>query len=445
MNDAQPSAPIPRFRDEAQVEAVQCPSCAGPITRAGFGAIEKVVCPYCGSELAPSESGALALLQAVRRQQRQSVLPLHARAELDGATWELIGIVWRETTGSDGITYPWQELLLFNPYLGYRWLIFFVYDRHWALGRPLGGAPKLSAMLGRKRASFRGSSYKHFQSSLTRVTYVEGEFPWQVRAGDQAMAHDYVAPPEGLSVEESRSEDGAEVAYTQMQHLDGAEVWCAFKLRGDPPRPTGVGALRPNPWRRGTMVTLLSTAVMFGLWLVISIAYAAARKDEVVFQRSGIAFEPLTEEIVIGSPGETTTLDVRFTARPLSNGWAYADVLLVPHDSDEAIGVGIEVDEWHGVESGEAWSEGNTMQTVALGAVPTGNYTLQVTPQAGQGTTPTPAPGMVYDIRVRRDVVLLRYVLIPLLIILGVPLVLLVAGGLYEAQRWKNSDYAPSS
>src|SRR6188768_3613726 len=97
MNDAQPGAPIPRYRDEAQVEAVQCPACGGPITRAGFGAIEKVVCPYCGSELAPSESGALALLQAARRQQRQSVLPLHARAELDGATWELIGIVWRET------------------------------------------------------------------------------------------------------------------------------------------------------------------------------------------------------------------------------------------------------------------------------------------------------------------------------------------------------------
>ena len=57
------------------------------------------------------------------------------------------------------------------------------------------------------------------------------------------------------------SEDGAEVAYTQMQHLDGAEVWRAFKLRGNPPRPLGVGALRPNPWRRGTMVTLLSTAV----------------------------------------------------------------------------------------------------------------------------------------------------------------------------------------
>ncbi|MBC8072430.1 MAG: DUF4178 domain-containing protein [Deltaproteobacteria bacterium] len=444
MNDAQPGAPIPRFRDEAQVEAVQCPSCGGPITRSGFGAIEKVVCPYCGSELAPSESGALALLQAVRRQQRQSVLPLHARAELDGATWELIGIVWRETS-SEGTTYPWQELLLFNPYLGYRWLLFFVYDRHWALGRPLDGAPKLSAMLGRKRASWRGATFKHFQSSLTRVTYVEGEFPWQVRAGDQAVAHDYVAPPEGLSVEESRSEDGAEVAYTQMEHLDGAAVWRAFKLRGDPPRPIGVGPFRPNPWRRGTMVTLLSTAVMFGLWLVISIAYSAARDDEVVFQRSGIPFEPLTEEIVIGKPGEVTTLDVQFTARPLNNAWAFAEVILVPKDSDEAIGVGIEVDQWHGVESGESWSEGTAIQTVALGAVPGGSYTLQVMPQAGQGTTPSPTPGMVYDIRVRRDVVLLRYVFIPLVIIFGVPFVLLLVGGIYEAQRWKNSDYAPSS
>ncbi|HWB81337.1 MAG TPA: DUF4178 domain-containing protein [Nannocystaceae bacterium] len=442
MNEA--AAPVPLFREEARVDAVQCPSCGGPITRAGFGAIEKVVCPYCGSELAPEPNGALAIMQQVRRAQRASILPLHARGELDGATWEIIGIVWRETT-ADGHTYPWQELLLYQPYLGYRWLIFFVYDRHWALGRPLDGAPKLGNTMGHKRASFGGTSFKHFQSSLTRVTYVEGEFPWQVRAGDQAVAHDYVAPPRGVSVEEQRTEDGVDLSFTEMEHLEGAQVWAAFKLRGSPPSPSDVGAFQPNRWRRGGAITWLSTAAFVGLWLFVMITYSASRDVEVVFQRSGIPFEPLTEEIQIGQPGEVTTVDVQLSARPLSNAWAFAEVILVPHEGDEAIGVGIEVDEWHGVEGGESWSEGSTVNTVALGAVPTGAYTLQVIPQAGEGTSTVPPANLVYDIRVRRDVVLVQYVLVPLLFILGLPLTLFVLGLVFESRRWKNSDYAPSS
>ena len=99
---------------------MQCPACGGPITLKGFGAIERVVCPYCGSELTPEESGALRLLQAVQRQRRPSALPLQARGTLDGVQWEVIGIVWRECR-VDGIVYPWQEFLLFNPYKGYRW------------------------------------------------------------------------------------------------------------------------------------------------------------------------------------------------------------------------------------------------------------------------------------------------------------------------------------
>src|SRR5262249_17856866 len=152
--------------------------------------------------------------------------------------------------------------------------------------------------------------------------------------------------------------------------------------------------------------------VLVGVWLLAMLSYSASRDVEVVFQRSGIAFGPLTEEITIGEPGRVTTVDIQLAARPLDNAWAYAEVILVPHDSDEAIGVGIEVDQWHGVEDGEAWTEGTTSNTVAIGGVPTGTYTLQVTPQAGQGTGTTPPTGLVYDIRVRRDVVLLQYIFV---------------------------------
>ena len=439
-----PAQVVRLFREEAQVEAVACPSCGGPLTRGAFGTAEKIVCPYCGSELAPSESGPLAIMLEVRREQRVSALALHVRGELDGATWEIVGIVWREVS-AEGKTYPWQEFLLFNPYLGYRYLLFFVYDRHWAIGRPLEGAPEIGTFFSRRVARFKGQRFRHFQTSLARVTYVEGEFPWQIHAGDQSVAHDYVAPPLGLSVEESRDENGTDIAYTAMEHLEGEVVWKAFGRLGRAPTKFGVGPFAPNRWKQGAGVTWISFAALFVLWLVVSIAYSASRDDVSVFQKQAAIGESLTEEISLGEPGGFTSISVSFTAFPLSNAWAYADVLLVPQDRDEAMGLGVEAEEWHGVDGGESWSEGSAASTVSVGGVPTGKYTLQVTPQAGEGASTTPPAGLQYQITISRDVVLARYILVPLGVIVVIPLLLWVLGAVVESQRWKNSDYAPSS
>ncbi len=442
---AAPPPPSKWYREEAQVAAVQCPSCGGPITRSGFGAIEKVVCPYCGSELSPQENGALSLLQEARRQQRASMLPLHARATLDGVLWEIIGIVWREVE-AEGRKYPWQEFLLYNPYRGYRYLLYFLYDGHFALGTPLDGAPKLDAAYGRKRASWKKGRFKHFQSSLARTTYVEGEFPWEVRVGDVSVAHDYVDPPQGLSVEENASPDGTDLTYTGMRHIEGAEVWKAFGCKGNCPRAHGVGPFRPNRWRKGRTVTWLSFFVLAGLWILLTLVYAGARDDQVVFEKAGLPFgEPFVEEITIGKSGDVGTVQIDFWATPLSNSWAYADIVLVPHDSDDATGVGIEVDEWHGVDGGESWQEGSSRDDAVIGGLPTGTYTLQITPQAGEGVGTTPPRGLTWGIRITRDVVMLRYVMIPFFVILGFPLLFGLFSLYVESQRWKNSDYAPSS
>ena len=134
--------PVKLFREEAQAETVKCLSCGGPIALHSFGARQRVVCPHCGSTLAPEDSGALTLLEAASRKHQPSVLPLHARGQLDGIEWEIIGICWRRCV-VDGVAYPWQEFLLFNPWHGVRWLIYSNSDGHWQLGQALDGAPQI--------------------------------------------------------------------------------------------------------------------------------------------------------------------------------------------------------------------------------------------------------------------------------------------------------------
>lgn len=430
------------FREPAKAEAVQCPVCGGPITLRGFGAIEQVACPYCGSELAPEQSGALEILAAVQRARQPSVLPLNARGTLDGVEWELIGIVWRQCV-VDGISYPWQEFLLYNPYRGYRWLIYQMTDGHWGLGEPLPGAPKTLATH-HKSVAFKRETFKHFQTSLAQVIYVEGEFPWQVHRGDQAVAHDYVAPPQGLSIEQQTTEDGTDVTFTRMRHIEPGQVWKAFGRPGSPPSTSGVGPLQPNPWLAGQPLLWISFLVLLVVWGACSWLYVQRRTNAVVLDRQDLTLAPFSQEIEIGKPGEETTVEVRFGAAPLSNAYAYAEVMLISQASEEAIGIGLTAEEWHGVEDGESWREADEAPSVIVGGVEGGKYLVQVVTEAGsQPGQPAPAD-LRLSLRVRQDVPLMRYVLLPLLVILSFPLLNFLLGRVFEGRRWSKSDYAPS-
>ncbi len=439
-----PQAAPKLFREPARTGAVQCPACGGPITLKGFGAVEQVSCPYCGSELKPEDSGALQVLRQYQRQRQQSVLPLGVRGTLKGTEWEIIGIVWRQCE-ADGVVYPWQEFLLYNPYKGYRWLVYQVTDGHWTIGQSLAGAPQ-TQVSGHRSVEFKKKAYKHFQTSVAQVTYVEGEFPWQVRHGDHAIAHDYVAPPHGISIEEQATEDGgSDVNFTSMDHLEGAEVWKAFGIQGAAPSTTGVGALRPNPWTTGAKWIWLSFGILLLLWLGASALYLGGRDNKVVLEKSGLAStEPFSQEIQIGEDGKTTTVDFRFSAKPLSNQWAYVDVMLISPVSEEAVGFGATAEQWHGSSGGESWREGSSTETITIGGIKGGKYLLQITPQVGAKAGQPKPTDIKLNVRLRQDVVLTRYIVLPLLVILAFPLINFVLGRSYEARRWANSDYAPS-
>ncbi|MDC0670970.1 DUF4178 domain-containing protein [Nannocystis radixulma] len=442
------AAPQRLFRDEARTEAVQCLACGGPIALRGFAAIQRVVCPACGSLLQPEDSGALALIHRAARAHQPSVLPLHARGRLDGATWEIVGIAWRR------ILHPrwdWQEFLLYNPYRGYRYLAHSIEDGHWSLGQVIPGAPKV--VDGKHHAiEHRGRRYRHFSGAEAHVTYAEGEFPWQVQVGDVAHIDDFVAPPHGISIEEVNGRDGVELTRTAMRHLDADEVWRAFERPDKPPRQKGVGMLAPNRWGEQSRSLWLSCLGLMIAWY-FAVQYVAGRCSErEVFLATDLRFDSvLSQEVTIGEPGASTTVEVSFTAFPLDNSWAFAEVVLIPVDGEDAIGLGLEASSYHGFEDGESWSESDRQVDRILGRVAGGRYLLQVTPERDTSSLDDPlglhlsgfgprSPD-TYSLRLREDVWLTRYAVLPVPVILGFPLFAWLLGRRRERKRWQNSDH----
>lgn len=435
MNQA---APTKLFREEAKTGAIDCPACGAPITLHGFGGVEQVACAYCGTILKPEDDGNLDIVLRAERQRQQSMLTLYERGELDGHTWEIIGIAWRQVV-ADGSVFPWQEFLLFNPYEGYRWLIYQMHDGVWSIGGPLPGAVEVQPGMERL-AKWAGETYKHFSTGNARVTYVEGEFPWRVMVGDVAQAHDYICPPKMISVEVEQTEHGADVNFTQMRPISAAEVWAAFKRQGEPPRSYGIHPAAINPF--ADSFYLRAGLVLGVVWLLAVIFYTGGRDREVVHTTSLTPQQPvITQEIEIGEDGDRQTIELQLTAPGLTNSWAFTEVMLVDALTEEAIGVGLEVDAYSGVDSGESWSEGTNPRSVIVGDVRGGRYILQAQAQFDTAK----GPGGNLKLTIKRDVPVLRYVFIPLLFIAAFPLINLGRRLAFEGKRWSTSDHAPTS
>lgn len=261
-------------RHTRQVQALQvaCPQCGGSLELHAPDQAERVVCPFCQS-LLDANQGQLKYLQTLQASKVQPLIPLGRTGKFRGRDYTVIGFLQRSVR-IEGKDYFWTEYLLYQPLEGFRWLV--ESDRHWSFVEPVApGAVRLSP----REASYRGRSFRLFQRSPARVTYVLGEFYWKVSIDETVQVRDYIAPPEMLSVEVSQStttdthghtQTAEEVNMSRSVYVKHEEIEQAFGVRGLP-RSWGPAANQPNPVDKWVYVLWpIFAGVLLVLYLIIS-------------------------------------------------------------------------------------------------------------------------------------------------------------------------------
>ena len=429
LEDAEP---VKREAGKVAVGAMGCPNCGGALELAAPDKTERVTCPFCNS-LLDVNKGNLKFLKVLKpsKSPHEFVLKIGAEGVFKDTKFKIIGSVVRSVK-IEGVKYFWHEYLLYNPKIGFRWLVHS--DNHWNFVEPVNPAEvEINDSFGKSTAKYDGKTFKIFQDAPAVVEYVKGEFYWRVEQGETVRAADFVAPPLMLS----RELGANEVNWSIGTYLTNSQVEKAFNV-SNLPKPWSIA---PNqPFTGGFYIkagfAMLAVLLIAGIFMIpISGFTGTALAQQLTLAPTA---NQTTAQTVFSQPFEIkANRNVRITANaPVSNSWADLDVDLINEQNNEVESVNIPVEYYSGVEDGESWSEGGQSQDATLSALPAGNYTLRL-----EGTWQNFQSPMPVTVKVEQNVIRgvnfwLSFILLAIL-----PVWSLFRKFSFETRRWSESMF----
>jgi hypothetical protein len=410
------------------IKSFTCQNCGAPIELRAQELTLSVACSGCGS-ISEKELGVFKFIKVAHDFQASKLLvPLGAKGQLRGQTYQVIGFM--ERYDSHYTLQPWGEYLLFNPYIGFHWLA--ESKGHWTLYKPLKSIPKKS---GQKKYKLLGETYNLYNKGDVVVGYVLGEFYWKVRVGDTVQAVDAICPPYIISSETSEDE----VLWSIGDYIQSTDVAKAFQVNYLP-APSGIAPNQP--------ANHFHTKEMWLSWFVALLLMSFVH-------HFGKAMRPETlidsQRISVPATGLTDSQLAHFSVKEFSNhmtvllesslnqSWSSIHLRVVPMDSSNTNSYSFEKDMsyYSGSDSDGSWSEGSQDAEMLVNTLPSGAYSVLL--------TASPEPGKNFELHAIVTLfpkIWSNFWLVFFLISLP-PFWVLFRSRSFEQRRWADSDFNP--
>lgn len=418
---------VPGWDQQAEITrhqsaAENCPNCAAPVQIRAEGLSMSAVCGSCATILDTSKPGLAAIGGVMKSTlQIKPVLHIGTRGVLKGEMWEVIGFMRRKDQWCS-----WDEFLLFNPWLGFRFLVTF--RGHWSLVRILPGHHTFDR--------WEGERFSLFAREEVTTMSVLGEFYWRVRSGEKVQLTDYIAPPRVLSAEFSKELN--EVAWSGGEYIDYLEVQRAFLQDGTKlPHPNGRYLNEPNPhmqrWREARPAFFLTLAA-YVLIQMLCLGFASRSK---VMDQAGLAYQSAAADKTIVTPpftlsGGSAPLHVHSEAGMIpTGGYLALKGSLVNADTQQTIPLMLPMTNYAALAEEQR-------SDVVLPAVPAGKYYLRLDPDASASVTNAPI-----RLSLERGGIFWSNFWLGLVAICLWPLWTRLRAANFEKERWNESDFSP--
>lgn len=430
--------------DRFAVKKLTCTKCGGSFNLVAPDKAERVACPHCGALHDVKPGSVLAFLQMQKKRSIEPVIPLGSEGSIDGVKYIVTGFMQRTVT--DGETFSWDEYLLFNREMGFRYLT--CDENHWSFEQPvLSGDIDDSVPLGAPPVLYwKKKPFTLFETSSPKVTFVLGEFPWKVDLNEKVQTADFIAPPEGMSKEFYSTARGNEVNYSVARYMTAAEVEAAFGITYIS-RPFGVGAMQPNPYPElsGAWGSAMVALAVIGMMVSMTMSRGSVYKD---------TFDLARMPTVSGTTAPTPIR--QFSTKPFrlagnrhirirsTSNVGTGDHVELAGDFDAENGDVFEaVDLWSEYSSGSddegPWTEDEREDFANIAALPGGEYTIHFQAQYNSAVPP------VVEIEINEGAFRCLHFILAAVAISIVPAFARLRRKGFETQRWSESDYGATS
>ena len=432
-------------REERRVGAahLSCPNCAGALELRAPDKTERVTCPNCNSLLDVNQ-GQLSFLKTLEPPSFQPLIPLGTVGEVPEGKMTVIGAMSRSVT-VEGTQYFWSEYLLYNPQVGFRWLVHS--DDHWNYVQAV--PPGEVAETG-KSANYRGKRYKIFQDAQAQVESVIGEFYWKVEAGEKVRGVDYVAAPYMLSKEVSTvyvsdpndanktKRATGEINWSLGTYIAVPQIEKAFSVSGLP-RPGNIAPNQPYKhwWVYKYWLGFIVIALLAGF---LALIFSGSTKE--VFSQT-VTLPPLANadgtQVYFSQPFELAgRRNIRIVGEsPLQNTWVYLEGDLINDETGLVQSFPIDISYYQGVEGGESWSEGDQKDSAYTSAMPGGRYLLRLEGQWEKWQQPA-----TIAIKIEQNVTYGFNLLLALIGLSIGPVIMIIYHVGFERRRWSESMFS---
>jgi len=416
-----------------------CPECDGALELRAPDATLRVACPYCGA-LLDASAGSLSILRKLKSRERgRSPIPLGSTCRFEDTELTAIGHV-RRAAVIDGTRYPFDEVLLHAPALGFRWLV--QSDGHWSYVQPVLPA---AVTVERDTVVYERVRFRQFQAAALVVEAVVGEFYWKVEIDETVDSSDYIAPPAMLSSEQTRDE----VNWSLGTYVTPRALARAFGGKVEAGKQTGVAPNQPPLLGRlGTAVGVLAAGFAAAFLVLTGTADDRLVTTDIArFEPAELAPDPADPAATPPPPalvwfsqpfklagGENISIEL---SASVNNTWVSigGDLIDEAHGAFEMFDRDIEY--YFGYEDGESWTEGSQHTTVLLPAQAAGSYVLRL-----EANSPGTPPEITVE--VRQDVFVSRFALYAAIAVFVPAILLGLIAFSFERRRWRDSEMAPS-
>ncbi len=365
----------------ASLSSINCTQCGAGLSVLGGGRVRSHVCGYCGAVL-DTQDNYKVLTSIGKRDHPDSPVRIGMTLPVDGVEFTVIGTLGKvETWG--GQSWRWVEHQLFSPTHGYAWLTWeeghFTFSRKvrdFDMGRWLSVLAVETAETPPRR-TYRGESYRYYETSTSEIEFMEGEFNWLPKIGETTTTVVLLGPDAMLALREGETE--REVERTTLLPRDETARALGIEARAPASGRHPLTPYRPLP-AEGFLRRALafSAAMAFLLAFLLGVIGGARVLDR---QDVAIGNGPVSFPFEITNTRQITRL--RYDT-DVSNDWVVLGTRIIGPDGAPLVQGARLVQYYFGRDSDGSWTEGS--RATALRFRPEVPGTHQITVERVEGT-----------------------------------------------------------